>query len=215
MTDSNETPDPLLTMLRDAAPVADEQFRDQAVTVALNNLTAETVARAQTRRRPAHVLLAAGIASIVAVAGISLLNTDNEQPRASRTATVFADQFQRVAAEFPLPAGSSYEPLEDALTDLTDASSLRSKVAKYSACAWLMTDKTALTEDGPIGLTDLNAGQPTKAEVKAAIERAAQNLSPAETELKEAIKTAKTGDGTPMGKAAIGELIRKACGGPQ
>jgi hypothetical protein len=211
MIDADETSDPLLTMLRDAAPVSDEKLSDQAVRVAIANLAAETSASSRVRTRPARILLAAGIATILAVAGTSLLNAGDELPQASPSAA-FAGQFQRVAAEFPLPAGGSYEPLKNGLTDVSDASSLRSKVAKYSACVWLMTDKTALTEDGPIGLTSLNAAQPTKAEVKAAIEHAAQNLSPAEVELKTAIKNLKTGDGTPPAKAQLGELIRKACG---
>lgn len=211
MTDPDETPDLLITMLRDAAPVTDEQLSDHAVTVAIADLAAETSASARVRTRPTYVLLAASIATIVAVAGMSILNAGDE-PQEIRASAVFAGQFQQVAAEFPLPAGSSYEPLKDGLTNIADASSLRSNVAKYSACAWLMTDKTALTEDGPIGLTNLNAAQPTKAEVEAAIEHAAQNLSPAEIELKEVIKNLKTGDSTPPAKAQLGELIRKACG---
>lgn len=157
--------DPVLERVLLAAHVMDAQLQAPDVRQALKEVSSELVAARPRGRKAIQGAATFAVAAAVIVV-LGLVTRQSDEPSSS----VVAAEFDRVASEFPLPVGVTYEVLK--LTSLDSAASredLRAEVALFSGCAW-----TAQLTDA--GLSEVI---PDGVEMKAALRRSYAALPPA------------------------------------
>lgn len=159
--------DPVLDRVLLAAPVTDVHLQALDVCLALEGMSAELGAPLQ-RRRTA-IQSAAILAVAAAVIGVvGLRGASPDEPSANPVAA----EFERVASEFPLPAGVTYEALKlDSLDSDASGEKLRAEVALFSGCAWTAQLTDAELSDQIAGTTEITVALRRSYDALAADER--------------------------------------------
>jgi len=167
---TNHDTDPLLERMLVAAPVTDEQLRNADVLSALEGLSTHVRPRPHYGRlvRKGVVAGSAVAAATLVIIGVGAgLSDDTRAPDDRGT-----ERFERVAAEFPLPAGATYATLRSDSYDEQSDADLRATIALFSGCQW----SSQLPDSKGEGID--GAGEAATA--KAALRKAHDALTPAQ-----------------------------------